>query len=104
VSRPASTLPPQPKLPFASLAEWRVDADRPAFHLPSFVTDQFRALAAPREYLTVAQTLRPVPVLTEFPTVPFITKKSKVAILPVPMVEMDFKGRVGGRSDHDRWH
>jgi hypothetical protein len=43
-------------------------------------------------------------VLTEFTAVPFITKKSKVAILTLPMVERDFKGRVGGRSDHDRWH
>jgi hypothetical protein len=42
-----------------------------------------------------AQTLPPLPDLTDFPRIRFITKKSKVAILPVPMVEMDFNGRVG---------
>ncbi len=113
MSQPTSTLPPESKLPVATITRrlgqrgaWQIQIPSPlggGSGRPQIAVGNHslkRALitrdaCAVCKSLKTAQTLRPIPVLTDFPRVPFITKKSKVAIPPIPMVEMDFNGRVG---------
>ena len=112
MSEPTSTLPPESKLPVATITQRLGQRGTRQIQIPSPVAAAVPAangggphslegaLLTPNacalcKSLETAQTLPPIPVLTDFPRVPFITKKSKVPILPVPMVEMDFNGRVG---------
>jgi hypothetical protein len=60
---------------------------RDDFMAPSRICQQALAVACFCKTLTSAQTLPLLPIRTVLPDVSFMTKKSKVVILPLPMLE-----------------